>query len=141
MLLTAFYGIVAQVAQDTAQAAQNTVQAAQSTAQAAQSAAQPAQQGGSIWGSLLIMLPIFAIMYFLMIRPQQKKQKEHEEMLSRVKAGDKVMTQSGLFGTVVRIADNKVTLEIAERVHVDFAQGAIANIISPETAVEKKEEK
>ena len=118
MLFTAFYGIVAQ------------------------SAAQPAQQGGgSIWGSLIIMLPIFAIMYFLMIRPQQKKQKEHEEMLSRVKAGDKVMTQGGLFGTVVRVVDNKVTLEIAERVHVEFAQGAIANIIPPETAVEKKEEK
>jgi preprotein translocase subunit YajC len=121
-LFTAFTGIVAQAAQG-AQGAQQ-------------------QQGaGSIWSSLLIMVPIFAIMYFLMIRPQQKKQKEHEEMLSRVKAGDKVMTQGGLYGTVVRVSDNKVTLEIAERVHVEFAQGAIANIIPAETAVEKKEDK
>ena len=121
-LFTAFTGIVAQAAQG-AQGAQQ-------------------QQGaGSIWSSLLIMVPIFAIMYFLMIRPQQKKQKEHEEMLSRVKAGDKVMTQGGLYGTVVRVSENKVTLEIAERVHVEFAQGAIANIIPAETAVEKKEDK
>ena len=118
-LFTAFTGIVAQAAQG---------------AQGAQ-----AQQGaGSIWSSLLIMVPIFAIMYFLMIRPQQKKQKEHEEMLSRVKAGDKVMTQGGLYGTVVKVSENKVTLEIAERVHVEFAQGAIANIIPAETAVEVK---
>ena len=114
-LFTAFTGIVAQ-------------------------SAQTSQQGaGGIWSSRLIMVPIFAIMYFLMIRPQQKKQKEHEEMLSRVKAGDKVMTQGGLFGTVVKVSDNKVTLEIAERVHVEFAQGAIANIIPAETAVDKAE--
>ena len=119
-LFTAFTGIVAQAAQGS----------------------QGAQQGGgSIWGSLIIMVPIFAIMYFLMIRPQQKKQKEHEAMLSRVKAGDKVMTQGGLFGTVVKVSDNKVTIEIAERVNVEFAQGAIANIIPEETAEDKKEDK
>ena len=78
---------------------------------------------------------------FLMIRPQQKKQKEHEEMLSRVKAGDKVMTTGGIYGTVVRVSYDKVTLEIAERVHVEFAQGAIANIITAEKALEKKEDK
>ena len=104
--------------------------------------AAPAQQGtGGIWSSFLIMIPIFAIMYFLMIRPQQKKQKEHEEMLSRVKAGDRIMTQGGLFGTVVRVGDNKVTVEIAERVQVEFAQGAIASIIPADTGAEKKEEK
>ena len=105
--------------------------------------AAPAQQQGTggIWSSFLIMIPIFAIMYFLMIRPQQKKQKEHEEMLSRVKAGDRIMTQGGLFGTVVRVGDNKVTIEIAERVQVEFAQGAIASIIPADTGAEKKEEK
>lgn len=102
----------------------------------AQQAAQ--QPGGSMWGSLLIMVPIFAIMYFLMIRPQQKKQKEHEAMLSRVKAGDKIMTQGGLYGTVVKVGDNRVTVEIAERVNVEFAQGAIANIISATEIVEDK---
>lgn len=102
-----------------------------------------AQAGGGIWGSFLIMVPIFAIMYFLMIRPQQKKQKEHEAMLSRVKAGDKIMTQGGLYGTVTKVGDKRVTIEIAERVNVEFAQGAIAAILNEEVpaASDKKEEK
>ena len=102
-------------------------------------AGNPAPQG-SLWSSLLIMVPLFAIMYFLMIRPQQKKQKEHDAMLTRVKAGDKVMTTSGMLGTVVKVSDKQVTLAIAEKVHVDFVLAAIADII-PDEAEAKKDEK
>ena len=107
---------------------------------ASQGGAQP--QGG-LWGSLLIMVPLFAIMYFLMIRPQQKKQKEHDDMLTRVRAGDKVMTSSGMFGTVVRVTDKRVTIAIADRVNVEFVLAAIADILTDdkETDDEKEEKK
>ena len=104
--------------------------------------AQPAA-GGSMMSSLLIMLPLFAIMYFLWIRPQQKKQKEHDEMLTHIKAGDKVMTTSGIVAKVVKVQDKHVVLEIAEKTCVEFVQGAVASIIKDEkdekeAAIEKK---
>lgn len=95
--------------------------------------AQQPSPGGSMISSLLIMLPLFAIMYFLWIRPQQKKQKEHDELLTKLKAGDKVMTTSGIIATVVKVAEKRVTLEIAPKVNVDFVQGAIANIFTDDT--------
>lgn len=100
----------------------------------AQSAGGQQGAGGGMMGTLLMMVPIFAIMYFLMIRPQQKKQKEHEQMLTQIKAGDKVMTNGGILATVVKVADKRVTLEVADRVHVDFVLGAIANIIKDEAS-------
>ncbi len=96
---------------------------------------------GSMWSSLLIMIPLFAIMYFLMIRPQQKKQKEHDEMLTRVKAGDKVMTTSGMLATAVKVTDKQVTLAVADKVHVDFVLAAIADIITDEKEDDKKDAK
>ena len=95
---------------------------------------------GGMWSSLLIMIPLFAIMYFLMIRPQQKKQKEHDEMLTRVKAGDRVMTTCGMLGTVVKVTDKQVTLTVADKVNVDFVLAAIADILTDEKD-EKKAEK
>ena len=97
----------------------------------AEGAAAPSA-GGSMMGTLLFMIPIFAIMYFLMIRPQQKKQKEHDEMISHIKAGDKVMTNGGIFGTVYKVTDSRVTITIAEKVNVEFASGAIANVLKDE---------
>ena len=95
-----------------------------------------------MWSSLLIMIPLFAIMYFLMIRPQQKKQKEHDEMLTRVKAGDKVMTTSGMLGTVVKVSDKYVTLTIADKVNAEFVLAAIADIITDDKDdADKKEAK
>ena len=97
--------------------------------------------GGSMMGTLLFMIPIFAIMYFLMIRPQQKKQKEHDEMISHIKAGDKVMTTGGIFGTVYKVAENRVTLTIADKVNVEFINGAIANVIKDEEEKKDAEKK
>ena len=94
--------------------------------------AQGGSQGaaGGIGQMLLMIVPLFAIMYFLMIRPQQKKQKEHDQMLQAIKAGDKVMTSCGIFGKVVKVADKKVTIEIAERVHVEFLMDAIVQVVN-----------
>ncbi|MBN1283755.1 MAG: preprotein translocase subunit YajC [Proteobacteria bacterium] len=88
--------------------------------------------GGSQQGSLLsTMLPlvvIFAIFYFLMIRPQQKQAKRHKEMLSALKKGDRVVTRGGLMGTVYAIADSVVTIEIADNVRARFSRESIAGV-------------
>ena len=106
----------------------------------AEGAAAPSA-GGSMMGTLLFMIPIFAIMYFLMIRPQQKKQKEHEEMISHIKAGDKVMTNGGIFGTVYKVTDNRVTITIADKVNVEFINGAIANVIKDDDGTKEGDKK
>ena len=81
------------------------------------------------WFSTLVpLVVIFAIFYFLMIRPQQKQQKKVKEMLSAVKKGDKVVTRGGMHATVHGIADNIVTLEVAENVKIKFSKEAIAAV-------------
>ncbi len=88
--------------------------------------------GGTGMGSMLIFLvAIFAVMYFFMIRPQQKKQKEHQKMLASLKTGDKVVTNSGMMGTIVHIHDdkNKVVLKVADQVKVEFVKNSIAGLV------------
>lgn len=89
-------------------------------------------QGGGAQGSMLTTLAplavIFAIFYFLMIRPQQKQQKKIREMLSEIKKGDKVVTRGGMIGVVHGIADNIVTIEVAENIRIKFNRDAIAGV-------------
>ncbi len=106
-----------------------------------------AQGGGGLGGGGLIegILPlilIFAVFYFLLIRPQQKKMKAHREMLSAVRRGDKVLTGGGIFGTVTKVQnDNELTVEIAEGVRVRVARGTISEVLSrtEPAQVEKKD--
>ena len=74
--------------------------------------AQPAQQGGGGLSLIIMMVAIFAIMYFLMIRPQQKKQKELQRFRNELKKGDKVVTVGGIYGTVVDIQDSTVLIKV-----------------------------
>ena len=82
-------------------------------------AAQPTQGGGG-WQMIVMMVVIFAIMWFLMIRPQQKKQKEIRAFQNALKAGDTVVTGGGIYGTVKKIdlTTNKVDIEIAHKIKV-----------------------
>ena len=86
--------------------------------------AQGAQQADP-FGFLLPMIIIFAAFYFLLIRPQQKKQKETKAMLESVKKGDKAITSGGMHGVVVGLSENTVTLKIADKVNVTFQRSAI----------------
>ncbi len=89
-------------------------------------------EGGGGMGSMMIFLvAIFAVMYFFMIRPQQKKQKEHKAMLEGLKTGDKVVTNSGMMGTIIHIHDdkNKVVLKVADQVKVEFIKSSIAGLV------------
>ncbi len=87
--------------------------------------------GGGIGGLLPIIL-IFAIMYFLMIRPQQKKMKEHKAMVASLRRGDQVVTQGGIVGKVTKVKEdsNEVEVEIADGVKIRVIQHTIATVLS-----------
>jgi preprotein translocase subunit YajC len=90
---------------------------------------------GAIW-SFAPMILIFVVFYLLLIRPQQKKAKEHRVMLENLKKGDAVITQGGIYGKVAAISDQVVTLEIADKVRVRVARSHIAGIASSGSAIE-----
>ena len=77
------------------------------------------------------LILIFAIMYFLLIRPQQKKVKEHQAMVAALRRGDQVVTQGGVIGKVVKVKDDgEVEVEIADGVKVRVVQSTIATVVS-----------
>jgi len=80
----------------------------------------PQQPGGLM--SFLPLILIFAVFYFLLIRPQQKKAKEHQTFLSNMKKGDTVVTSGGIHGTVTGLTDTVVTLEIADKVRIKVSK-------------------
>ena len=78
---------------------------------------------------LLPMILMFGVLWFLMIRPQMKRAKEHRAMLDKLSKGDEVITSGGIAGTVTDIGDNFVTVEIADNVRVRVQKGAIGNVL------------
>jgi preprotein translocase subunit YajC len=72
---------------------------------------------------------MFVIFYFLLIRPQQKKAKQHREMLSAIKKGDRVISSGGLHGLVTGLTDDIVTMEIAPKVRVKVSRGSISGVV------------
>ena len=92
----------------------------------AQAAAQPQGLGGF---GLLMPIALIAIMYFLMIRPQMKRQKEHRAMLDKLSKGDEVLTNGGIAGKVTDIGDNFVTVEVAENVRIRVQKGAVGSVL------------
>ena len=82
-------------------------------------------------GSFIPLILIFAIMYFLLIRPQQKKMKEHKAMVAALRRGDQVVTQGGVIGKVSKVKDdNEVEVEIAEGVKVRVVRATITQVLS-----------
>jgi preprotein translocase subunit YajC len=79
--------------------------------------------------SLLVPILLLGVMYFLMIRPQMKRQKEHRAMLEKLAKGDEVLTNGGIAGTVTDIGENFITVEIADNVRIRVQKGAIANVL------------
>ena len=85
---------------------------------------------GTVMTQLLFFAAIFAIFYFLLIRPQQKQKKDREAMLNAVKKGDRVVTTGGLHGTVVGLNEQTVTLKVADSVKLDFDRTALGRIVT-----------
>lgn len=88
-------------------------------------------QGGA-FGAFIPLILMFAIFYFLLIRPQQKKNKQHREMIASLKKGDRVVSNGGLHGVITGISDDVVTMEIAPKVRVKVSRGSIAGRIGRE---------
>jgi len=79
---------------------------------------------------LLLWVAIFAAFYFMMIRPQQVQQRRYREMLGHLKKGDRVLTRGGLYGVVLELKDNQVTLELAQNVRVRAERSAVQSVVN-----------
>jgi len=88
-----------------------------------------ATPGGGSPGGMSVFIPLllmFAVFYFLLIRPQQKKTRQHQDLLKSLKVGDRVVTTGGLYGTIVAGGDHIIKLEIADKVRVEVGRSYIA---------------
>ena len=89
-----------------------------------------APEGGAAgFASFIPLILMFVIFYFLLIRPQQKRNKEHRGMISNLKKGDRIVTSGGLHGLVTGLDENTLTVEIADKVRVKISRGNVAGII------------
>ena len=86
-------------------------------------------QGGG-FGAFVPLILMFAIFYFLLIRPQQKKAKQHKQLLAALKKGDRVVSSGGLHGVVTGLTEDIVTMEIAPKVRVKVSRGSISGVAS-----------
>ncbi len=107
-----------------------------STAYAAEAAA-----GGPASAQILMLVAMFAIFYFLLIRPQQKKAKEHREMVASLKKGMRVITSGGIHGTIAKVSENTVRVEIAENVFIKVGRGNIGLVLSGNETAKKDDKK
>lgn len=94
-------------------------------------AAAPAAQhpAGSIWSMLWLPLLLIVVFYFLLIRPQSKRAKEHRALIEAVSVGDEVITNGGIIGRVSRLKDNFVVLELTKGMEVTMQKGSIASVL------------
>ena len=91
-----------------------------------------AAAGGDVQSTLVGMLPLvlmFVVLYFIMIRPQMKRQKEHKAMIEAVQKGDEVVTAGGLIGKIAKLGDNFIHLEVANGVEVQLQRSAITQVL------------
>ena len=90
-------------------------------------------------GAFLPLILIFGVFYILLIRPQQKKVKQHREMLNNLRRGDKIITSGGIIGTINKVADNReLQVQVSENVEIKIAPGMVADLYSTNEQ-EKKE--
>jgi preprotein translocase subunit YajC len=100
--------------------------------------------GGGAPGGMSVFIPLilmFAVFYFLLIRPQQKKTRQHQDMLKSLKVGDRVVTSGGIYGTIVAGGDNVIKLEIADKIRVDVGRSFITGKVELKEPKEVKEAK
>ncbi|WP_236027906.1 preprotein translocase subunit YajC [Candidatus Methylacidithermus pantelleriae] len=90
------------------------------------------QQGPPPWTFLITMGLVFAMFYFLLIRPQQKERKEREKMLASVKSGDRVVTQGGILGTVTNVKERTVIVRVADNVKIEVLKSALTSVLKPD---------
>ncbi|MDH5187257.1 MAG: preprotein translocase subunit YajC [candidate division WOR-3 bacterium] len=91
--------------------------------------AQPAPATGAAPNPLVSLLPIiliFVVLYFLMILPQQRRQKKHQEMVTNLKKGDRIVTSAGIHGIITNVRENTFVVKIADNVEIELEKGSIS---------------
>lgn len=89
--------------------------------------------GGDAFTSFVPLIVIFGIFYFLVIRPQQKRAKEHDAQLNALKKDDKIITTGGIYGTIVAVREKVLEVKIADNVRVQLARTAVSDVVKDET--------
>jgi len=100
----------------------------------------PAGPGGLLGNPMIFMLLLFAILYFMMIRPQQRKEKERKRMIKDIKTGDRVVFAGGLIGSVSNVKEHIFVIKIADNVKIDVARGAITRVLEKGESVGEEED-
>lgn len=99
-------------------------------------ASSPGAAGGL--ASFIPLVLMFVIFYFLLIRPQQKKTKEHRDMVSALKKGDRIITSGGIYGQVTSVEDTTLTLEISDKVRIKLNRSNVATVVQAQAQPAKK---
>ena len=94
---------------------------------------------GSAFFQFIPLILILGVFWFLIIRPQQKKQKEHQRMVDSLRKGDKVVTNGGIFGTIVKVGDDRLTLEIASKIQIQLERHQVSRM-DKKTGVNKDDD-
>lgn len=90
--------------------------------------------GGGLGGFIVPMTLIFVMMYFLMIRPQKRRQAEQQRLMTALKTGDQVVTNAGIHGLIANVKETTVIVKVADNVKIEMEKSAITNVLKPEAA-------
>jgi preprotein translocase subunit YajC len=91
--------------------------------------AQQAAPQGMGWTNLIFFGLLFAAMYFLMIAPQRKKQKEHEKMLAALTSGDEIVTTGGIYGTITNVKEDRFVVRVADNTKIEIGKGFVSGVV------------
>ncbi|MFO7937614.1 MAG: preprotein translocase subunit YajC [Kiritimatiellia bacterium] len=98
-----------------------------------------AQQQGGIGAMLIPMALVFGIFYFMMIRPQQRKEKERQRMIAELRAGQRVVFAGGLTGTIAEAREKTFMVEIAPKVVIEVARGSVSQVLQEDNEIEDEQ--
>jgi len=104
----------------------------------AQTPAPGQPQSPSAWVQILPMVLLFGAMYFFMIAPQRKKQKEHEKMLKSLESGDEVVTTGGIFGTITNVKEDRFVIRVADNTKIEVGKAFVQTVLKKTGAEDKK---
>src|ERR1700730_790562 len=96
--------------------------------------APPSGLGGGLGGVLVPMLVVFVMMYFVMIRPQKKRQVEQQRLVNALKTGDRVVTNAGIHGLISNVKETTVIVKVADNVKIEMEKSAVTTVFKPEAA-------
>ncbi len=87
--------------------------------------------GGALNGLFVPMTLVFIVLYFVMVRPQKKRQQEQQRMISEIKTGDRVVTNSGIHGLIANVKESTVIVKVADNVKIEMEKSAIGSVAKP----------